>query len=233
MTDRLSICIPVFNKSNFTKSCLQDLCQLDKDKNEIIIIDNDSKDNTEEVVRSFMKDHYNIIYIRNDKNYGFAQACNRGYNASHYANVLFLNNDIRVKCNHNNWTDLLINELEEDTLVGPTGGKVDPKTFQFLYETNDSKKDINYMSGWCLAGNKRTFNKLIINNYIGPFSEEFGIAYFEDTDMGFRSKKLKFKFKLVQIPVIHFGKISSSQLNTNKLYTEARKIFINKWKVSK
>ena len=112
MNERLSIIIPVFNKSNFTKSCLQDLCQLDKDKHEIIIIDNDSKDNTEEVVRSFMKDHYNIIYIRNDQNYGFAQACNRGYNASHYANVLFLNNDIRVKSDHNNWTDLLINELE-------------------------------------------------------------------------------------------------------------------------
>ena len=230
MSERLSIIIPVFNKSNFTKSCLQDLCQLDKNKHQIIIVDNDSKDNTEEVVRSFMKDHYNIIYIRNDQNYGFAQACNRGYNASHYANVLFLNNDIRVKSNHNNWTDLLINELEEDMLAGPTGGKVDPKTFQFLYETNDLKKDINYMSGWCLAGKKRTFNKLIINNYIGPFSEEFGIAYFEDTDIGFRSKDLNIKFKLIQIPVIHFGKISSSQLNTNKLYTEARKIFINKWK---
>ena len=94
------------------------------------------------------------------------------------------------------------------------------------------------MSGWCLAASKEIWNKLEIKRenqfttekiYPQIFSEEFGNAYFEDTDLSFRARELQIPFKVVDIPVVHFGRISSNQLNTQQLYTSAKQIFFNKW----
>lgn len=223
--DKISIVIPVFNKWNFTKSCLNDLSHLPRDTHEVIVVDNGSADETSVEIR---KDAYDFArYTRSDENLGFAVGCNTGFSLATGNIVMFLNNDIRVKQNHNNWTDAIFKELNDRNIVGPSGGKID-HNFQFLYETKDPSKSINYMSGWCLSAYKETFNKLKVNDY-GPFSEEFGKAYFEDTDLGFRASRQGIEFKLVDIPVVHFGKITSTQINVPKLYNEARKIFIDKW----
>jgi len=226
--NKLSIVIPVFNKWNFTKSCLDDLSILTASTPEIIVVDNGSTD----ITSTGINQYNSVKYIRNEKNLGFAGACNIGFAAATGNMVMFLNNDIRVKYDHGNWTNKIIDTISEhkNSLVGPTGGMVDVKNnFQFMYESHNDRKPINYMSGWCLSAHVDTFNKLKINNYCGPFSEEFGLAYFEDTDLGFRASKLSIEFRLVDIPVVHFGKITSGQINTHKLYSEARKIFITKW----
>ena len=223
---KLSIIVPVFNKWNFTKSCLNDLSKLDKNIHEVIVVDNASIDQT----NTEMVKNTDVVYIRNQENLGFAKACNIGFKAATGDVIMFLNNDIRVKSDYDNWTNEIITSCESEVLVGPTGGFVDPNNnFQFMYEVNNSNKPINYMSGWCLSALKETFQELVINNYNGPFSEEFGIAYFEDTDLSFRATEKGMKFKLVNIPVHHFGKITSGQINTHKLYSEARKIFVEKW----
>lgn len=219
----LSICIPVFNKFNFTKSALNDLSKLPND-HEIIIVDNGSSDETQ----SQLDGSTEIVYFRNKENGGFAKASNIGYSLSTASNVLFLNNDIRVKSNHENWTEELIKWCPY-SLVGPTMGQLD-KDFNFVQEANKVLMGNSYMSGWCLASSKEIWSKLIINSYIGPFSEEFGLAYFEDTDISLRARKLDIKMQIVNIPVVHFGKQTSKQLNTHQLYTKARQIFINKWK---
>jgi GT2 family glycosyltransferase len=224
---QVSIVIPVFNKFNFTKSCLNDLKPL-KGNCEVVVVDNGSSDET----KSQLEDNKDIVYIRNDVNYGFAKACNIGFAKSTGKYVMFLNNDIRVKEKHNTWPIHIISEIENDRncIVGPTGGYVDPKDdFKFVYESHNDGRKINYMSGWCLTAYRDTWDKLIINDYCGPFSEEFGLAYFEDTDLSFRATRQGIGFKLVDIPVVHFGKISSSQINTYELYNKARRIFINKW----
>jgi GT2 family glycosyltransferase len=224
----LSIIIPVFNKLAFTKACLTDLFRQPTDEVEIIVVDNASTDNTQEELRKLTQS--NFRYIRSEVNGGFAFACNLAYAASTGTNVLFLNNDIRVK--NDSWLNTLTSAIEDNYLVGPTGGFVDPKNgFKFCYETNDPNKLINYMSGWALASNRETWMKLNTSsddNIIKPFSEEY-FLYFEDTDLGFRSQKIGIKFKLVDIPVVHFGKVSSSQVNTAKWYNASRNIFLSKW----
>ena len=47
--------------------------------------------------------------------------------------------------------------------------------------------------------------------------------------MGFLAKKLNMNFELVDIPVVHFGKVSSKQLNTAKLYLNSKKVFNSYW----
>jgi len=71
----LSICIPTFNRSEKLKNCLNSIlislnCTKEKDF-EICISDNNSNDNTEEIVSRF-KQNLNINYQKNEENLGFA-----------------------------------------------------------------------------------------------------------------------------------------------------------------
>src|SRR5690606_32774631 len=117
---KLSIVIPVFNNAHFTKSCLEDLNHLPKDTHEIIVVDNGSTDNTKDIVSKF-----DIKYIDLKENTGFAHAVNVGFKESLGENVMFLNNDIRVLKNKDNWTLPIIEKCKEKTIVGPTIGKLD------------------------------------------------------------------------------------------------------------
>ena len=152
-------------------------------------------------------------------------------------NVLFLNNDIKVSDHFTDWTKPLIEHCTT-SLVGPTMGQLNNE-LNFVQEANKELPGNSYVSGWCLASSKEIFDKLkiprnplLIYDHLPPpqiFSEEFGLAYFEDTDLSFRARQLKIPFKVVEIPVVHFRKQTSSQLNTHKLYTAARQIFVKKW----
>jgi len=229
MNKVLSIVIPVYNKYNFTKSCINDLLHLPED-HEIIIVDNGSTDETPEIFYN----NKEIIYFRNEENLGFAKACNIGYGLTSAPNVLFLNNDIRVKDEKSTWTQKLIKHCSH-ALVGPTMGQLDA-SLNFVQEANKVLPGKSYMSGWCIASSKQMWSKLIIprpendtTEYPQIFSEEFGLAYFEDTDLSFRARKLQIPFEVADIPVVHFGKQTSKQLNTHLLYSAARKIFVKKW----
>lgn len=217
----LSIVVPVYNKFNFTKSCINDLLKLPPD-HEIIIIDNASSDETQ----SYCMNNKQIIYHRNDENLGFAKACNIGYRLASAPNVLFLNNDIRVKSSHDTWTQNLLQHCSSG-LVGPTMGQLDNQ-LNFVQEANTLLPGKSYMSGWCLAASKEIWNQLDISGNGQIFNEEF-FCYFEDTDLSFRAKKINIKMQVVDIPVVHFGKQTSKQLNTYQLYKKARQIFFKKW----
>lgn len=231
---KLSIVVPVFNKLNFTKACLADLFKLPED-HEIIIVDNGSSDGTYEYLQNLVP-KTNLVVLPMKENVGFARGCNAGYGEASAPNVLFLNNDIRVKANFDTWTQPLLDKCQQG-LVGPTMGQLDSQ-LQFVKESNSVLTGNAYLSGWCIAASKDIWNQLTIprtgmmelnSNDPQVFSEEFGLAYFEDTDLGFRAKKLGIKTNVVDIPVVHFGKQSSSQLNTYALYKHAREIFVKKW----
>lgn len=225
----LSIVIPVFNKYNFTKSCLNDLSQL-SDAHEIIIVDNASTDETNKEITdmkiSLPELRHKLIYKRNDVNLGFAKACNIGYRMATAPNVLFLNNDIKVSSNHTGWTADLI-KWASTSIVGPTMGQLDDN-LNFVQEADKLLSGKSYMSGWCLASSKEIWSKLDISGTEEIFSEDF-FCYFEDTDLSFRARELGIPMQIIQVPVVHFGKVSSKQLNTHALYSKARASFIKKW----
>jgi GT2 family glycosyltransferase len=233
----LSIVIPVFNKWNFTQACLMDLRGLPHSTHEIIVVDNNSTDDTQhQLLRLFSTEYEEVRYYKNSENLGFAKACNIGYSLARHPNVLFLNNDIRVKGDKATWTQSLIEKCATG-LVGPTMGQLDSQ-LQFIKESNSVLSGNSYLSGWCVASSKENWSKLEIprtglmsmNGSIPQiFSEEFGLAYFEDTDLGFRARKLGIPMQVIDIPVVHFGKTTSSQLNTYALYKGAREIFVKKW----
>jgi GT2 family glycosyltransferase len=142
-------------------------------------------------------------------------------------NVLFLNNDIRVRSNHASWTKYLIEACKAtEGLVGPTMGQLDGN-LNFVKEANSQLTgNLTYMGGWCLAASKEIWSQLGSD---GPWGEDFPF-YFNDTDLSFRARKHKLHLKHIDIPeVAHFGKVSAAQINIPKLYQEGRSVFLKKW----
>lgn len=225
---KLSIVIPVFNKWNFTKSCINDLMQLPEDI-EIIIIDNASSDETNQnlVELDRSRQMRNFVHVRNEENVFHSKACNQGYALATSDNVLFMNNDIRVRSNHSTWTQNIIDACKDNEIAGPTMGLLD-KGLNFVKEANQVLEGNSYIGGWCLAANKKTLSKLDFGtNQI--WSERYPM-YFNDADLSFRARKLGIKLSVISLPdVVHFGKVSAVQLNIGKLYTEGRTVFLKDW----
>ena len=71
----LTIAIPTFNCAHFLPDAIRSIMRQGLDDFEILIVDNASEDNTEEVVRAFENPH--IRYIRNPSNLGSSENGNR------------------------------------------------------------------------------------------------------------------------------------------------------------
>lgn len=66
----MSFCIPTYNRANFVERCIKKIIQLQLKNIEIIVINNNSTDNTEEKILNLSKTDDRIIYYRNSKNIG-------------------------------------------------------------------------------------------------------------------------------------------------------------------
>ena len=69
---KLSICIPTYNRAKELDECLSCIVPqiIGKDSIEIVISDNNSDDNTEQIIQKHMKQAVNLRYSKNSKNLG-------------------------------------------------------------------------------------------------------------------------------------------------------------------
>jgi len=131
----LSIVIVSFSTRDLTVSCLESLkrSQSPGTKWEIIVVDNDSKDDTVDFLTKLGKTdafYRSITIVRNSQNLGFSKANNIGIKKSTGTNILLLNSDTEVK-------GTAIQQMQEFMAEHPKagvatakleleGGKIDP-----------------------------------------------------------------------------------------------------------
>ena len=123
MKIEISIIIPVFNKLDYTRKCLEVLYK-NTDvtlKFEVIVVDNGSIDKTAVFFKTAKIKYLNLVVITNKKNLGFARACNIGAKAAKGKYILFLNNDTEPQ---SNWLPPLIEILEKDSTTAAVGCKL-------------------------------------------------------------------------------------------------------------
>lgn len=107
---QVSIIIPLYNKVEYTRQCLEALAlNTEQALNyEVILVDNASSDGTAEYLRTLSGD---VTIVTNLKNLGFAKACNQGGRIARGRCLVFLNNDTIP---HPGWLAGLLRGAEQD-----------------------------------------------------------------------------------------------------------------------
>jgi len=91
---KISIIFPLFNGEKFLKRNLDSIRNLPNLENlELVIIDNNSNDSGIKVIESYNK-YLNIKLIKNNKNMGFAKACNLGASMANGLFIFITNQDV-------------------------------------------------------------------------------------------------------------------------------------------
>ncbi len=88
----LSIIIVSYNSKDVLNKCLDSLQKSDFKDFETIVVDNSSKDNSEEIIKNYPK----VLLIKNKENLGFSKANNIGIKKATGKFILFLNPDTFV-----------------------------------------------------------------------------------------------------------------------------------------
>ena len=105
----LTVVVCTYNRSDLLAGCLESLCQqtIKKDKFEIILVDNNSTDNTSEIAKGFL-DQSNFRYLL-ETSPGLSHARNRGLNEAKGEYVGYIDDDARAKYD---WLETAINIIE-------------------------------------------------------------------------------------------------------------------------
>jgi hypothetical protein len=203
MTDpHVSIIIVSYNSRKDLGECIPSLVGQDYSDFEVIVVDNNSADETISFVE---KNYTSIKVIRNRENYGPAKGYNIGITASRGKYVVILNPDTVVE---KAWLTELVRAMEADEGIAACQSRV------LLYNKPDTinteGNDVNYLGfTWCRKyGKKNTDDGDIqatlglsvcsailrrnVLEKVGLFDEDF-FMYLDDTDLGLRMQLLGYK----------------------------------------
>lgn len=92
----LTIAIPSFNRAVYLDQCLQHICgqlKKDEDRVEILISDNNSTDNTSEIVNKYISQGFALNYIKNNENIGSDMNFVQCFNLAKGKYILILGDD--------------------------------------------------------------------------------------------------------------------------------------------
>jgi GT2 family glycosyltransferase/glycosyltransferase involved in cell wall biosynthesis len=211
----VSVIIPVYNGLHFTLACLTSISRASpKVPFEVIVIDNQSTDKTEETLRH----RTDIMYLRNSENIGFLRSCNRAATFARGEFIFLLNNDTVVR---EGWLDELVNTFTLFGKVGLTGSKLifpdgtlqeaggivwsDGSSWNFgrsqdaLHPTYNYAREVDYISGCAIMVPTTLWREL------GGFDELFVPSYCEDVDLALRIRKRGYSVMYQPLStVVHF-----------------------------
>ena len=213
----VSIIIVLFNSAEHIGPCIASLSMLEYEPLELMLVDNASVDDSPRVARDAARDSgISSVVHELPRNRGFAAANNHGVSLSRGEVLLLLNPDTEV---FPDMVDELVGALR-DPEIAVTGCKIyypDRKTIQHAggyirdngltmhYGTDqldegqfDEMKDVAYVTGAALATTREVFMRA------GMLDEGYFPAYFEETDLCLRVRRLG--YRVVYVPgarVVH------------------------------
>ncbi len=240
----VSVVIPHYGGTEILGDCLTSLNKCIYPNLEIIVVDNDSPDDSVEFIKSTFPD---IKLIQSEYNRGFAGGCNFGVQHAKGEYLLILNNDT---IHEPGWIDRLVKMMESNPKIsavqpkiknydnrdyfdyaGACGGFMDKYCFPFArgrifntVEKDEGQYDeaiqIFWASGTAFLTRKDVFNK------IGGFDETF-FAHMEEIDYHWKSQMLGNEIWVEPASVIyHKGAVTLPVSSPQKTYLNYRNSLI-------
>ena len=241
----ISIVVLTYNNLNYTKLCLDSITKFTAYPNyEIIIVDNNSTDNTKEYLELFKNNNPSKAkVILNATNLGFAGGNNIGIRESSGDYIMLLNNDTIVT---RGWLTNLLKHLEQNpnlAMVGPVTNSIGNEAKIFVDYANMQELDRfahkhtlshqgqlitnpNVLALFCTLIRKEIFQKELLD-------EQFGIGMFEDDDLSYRVKKEGWGIAIAEDSYVHhFQRVSFRLLDEGvekNLFIQNKQYFEEKW----
>jgi GT2 family glycosyltransferase len=191
-----------YNGGNFLKKNLDSLINQTVNFKEIIVIDNNSNDDSREILDGYGQ--IKKIYL--NYNSGYASGANRGIKNTSADLILIANADIYLEKNFNNLVIQKFSELKDIDLLSPLILRFDRDTVDSAGQTYSISlypKDIGYnktikkveikegpvfsVCGAATVFRKKSLEKLKID---GDYYDEDFFAFWEDFDIGWRANLL-------------------------------------------
>ncbi len=89
----VSIIVPVYNVEKFIRRCIESILSQTFRDFELILINDSSTDNSQQIIDEFSKKDKRIRSLRNDKNLGLGMTRNRGINEANGNYLMFIDSD--------------------------------------------------------------------------------------------------------------------------------------------
>ena len=237
---KIGIVVINWNGLNLLKKYLKSI--IDNSKNSTVyVIDNNSSDDSVSYLRQKFKE---VVIISLDKNYGFAEAYNKGLKKVKEEYVCIINNDVLVT---KNWLNPIREKLKKEPLsiiqpnildinndnffeyAGASGGFIDKYGYPFcrgrIFDTleKDNRQYLDskifWASGACFFISKKVFYE------IGGFDKRF-FAHMEEIDLCWRAFNLGFDcYSVTSSKVFHVG-AATIKKNSRKTYLNYRNSLI-------
>jgi len=198
----ISVVIVTYNSKEDLEECIPSLANQNYPGFEVIVVDNDSIDDTV----GFVENNFPFIrVVKNKGNYGPAKGYNIGISASKGRYVVLLNPDTVVE---KEWLSELVRVLEEDQDVAACQSRVLLHSKPHIINTEGN--EVNYLGfTWCRNYGKENRNNGQIQETLGLsvcsailrrdvleeaglFDEDF-FMYLDDTDLGLRMYLMGYK----------------------------------------
>ena len=236
---RISIVLVFYQQAHLSFLCMQSLLEFADVSYELIIVDNNSTDETAKLLDKLS----NATIIRNTENLGFVKAVNQAGEAANGEYILLLNNDALIEMNT---LSNALQVIDEDETIGAVGAKIklldgstqeagsiiwndgaclgygrgkSPDDYEFMFQ-----RDVDYCSGAFLLFRSSSFNAL------DGFDIDYAPAYYEESDFCIRLQKQG--LRIVYVPtsqITHYEFASSGGMEgAKKLQAEHREILCAK-----
>lgn len=243
---QVSIIIITWNNIAVTEKCLQWLSKKFPSDAELIIVDNDSKEN----IKDLLDEYKNILPLKayyNTENRGFAKAVNQGISYSNpLSDIVLLNNDIFI--NDDEWLIKLQKAAYSESDIGIVGCRIigedeDKFLHAGIYMPCNSFWAVEIGGGELNIGQYKyskdclaitfaiCYIKRELINKIGLLDDSY-FAYFEDVDYCLKARMNNYRVKyLGDLTVIHMqgASTNSDKAFFNKIYRQSQEIFKQRW----
>ena len=245
---KISIIVLCYNQLDYTKKCVQSILKKTAYPNyELVLVDNDSTDETAGYLKEMEALHENIKVVLNTTNRGFAGGNNDGIRASTGEYIVLLNNDTVVT---RGWLTGMVKRFlageKKIGIVGPVTNSIGNEAMVQLgytgledmpaaaYAYTADHMGMTYLHDGVLAMFCVMFPRKLTDE-IGLLDEHYGIGMFEDDDYSIAAQRAGYENLLLEdVFIHHFGSVSFKKLENaeyRKIFDENRSYFENKWDV--